>query len=157
MKPVIDPVYGSSDIRMPFVRKIDHPGEMKDTNVRASCLKTVPHELEGLLKKTYHYEIKEVPNMLLDQLEIGLDFNLPVIDLSYQKGIPYFHLRAGKDLKSIHFESLYCSYRSDSLGECIDPQNCTAQERICFHEPKTDDRVESGDYRIFQSQKNHEN
>jgi len=94
VKPVIDPVYGSSDIRMPFVRKIDHPGEMKDTNVRASCLKTVPHELEGLLKKTYHYEIKEVPNMLLDQLEIGLDFNLPVIDLSYQKGIPYFHLRA---------------------------------------------------------------
>lgn len=99
VKPVIDPTYGSSDIRMPFVRKIDHLGEIKDTNVPGSSLKTVPDELEILRKKTFHYEIKQVPNILLDQVKIGLDFNLPVKDVVHQKGSPFLHLIAGKICK----------------------------------------------------------
>ena len=116
MKPVIDPTYGSSDIRMPFVRKIDHPGEIKDTNVPGSSLKTVPDALiENNQKKilhstknVFHFELKGVPNMLLDQVPIGLDFNLPVFakppsepKLVYQKGSLFYHLQTGKIYENI--------------------------------------------------------
>ena len=111
MKPVIDPIYGSSDIRMPFVRKIDHPGEIEDKNVPGSCLKTVPDVLvennSGKIlakcRHIFHFELKKVPKILLDQIPIGLDFNLSVFPkceekklIIYQKGSPFYHLQTGK-------------------------------------------------------------
>ena len=110
---------------MPFVRKIDHPGEIEDTNVPGSCLKTVPDVLVEnnsgkILAKSrhiFHFELKKVPKILLDQIPIGLDFNLSVFPKCEEKKLIIFEtqLKSNFHIRAYFHQQLEAFVRIDSL------------------------------------------